>query len=206
MGNSYEQTHEDIINSARTNFLENGFERSNLRKICKDAKITTGAFYRHFQDKESVFIELVNPVIVKFKKMYAESEIEFYEILNSGEIKNIWEMNEDVLSSFIDFIYDNYLTLKLLLMCSDGTKYSDFIHKIAAIETDKTVKYITTIKELGHKAADVDKKVLHMLIQAYFSSIFEVVMHDYTKEDALSYSKTLVKFFNPGWRDILGFE
>jgi AcrR family transcriptional regulator len=204
VGSSYEKTHIDILNSAKENFLKNGFERSNLRKICKDAKITTGAFYRHFEDKEAVFVELVKPVVDQLKDMYRENENQYYEVLDTKEIEKIWEMNEDSLVPFIEFIYENYTEMKLLLMYSDGTKYGDFIHKIASVETEKTCKYLIAIREKGYETVKINKNEIHMLIQAYFSSIFEVVMHDYPKEDALSYSKTLVKFFNPGWRVILG--
>ncbi|MCT4605692.1 MAG: TetR/AcrR family transcriptional regulator [Marinisporobacter sp.] len=204
MGTNYKQTHIDILNSAKENFLKNGFERSNLRKICKDAHITTGAFYRHFSDKEAVFIELVEPVINKLKDMYNISEKEYYEILDAKDVEKIWQMNEDSLVPFIEFIYDHYTEMKLLLMCSDGTKYGGFLHKLSSVETKKTRKYIEAIKAKGYQIADIDDKEIHMLIQAYFSSIFEIVMHDYPKEDALAYSKTLIKFFNPGWRVVLG--
>lgn len=204
MGSSYEQTHIDILNSAKENFLKNGFERSNLRKICKDAKITTGAFYRHFQDKEAVFVELVQPVVDQLKDMYKMSEREYYQVLDTEEVEKIWELNEDALEPFIDFIYVHYTEMKLLLMCADGTKYGGFLHKIASVETEKTCQYLEVLREKGYETSDINEKEIHMLMEAYFTSIFEVVMHDYTKEDALAYSKTLIKFFNPGWRVILG--
>lgn len=58
----YDLTHKKIIDSGKVNFLNDGYERANLRKICKDAGVTTGAFYRHFNDKEDLFISLVDPL------------------------------------------------------------------------------------------------------------------------------------------------
>ncbi|HHK2054324.1 TPA: TetR/AcrR family transcriptional regulator, partial [Streptococcus pyogenes] len=60
--NGYELTHKKIMDSGKANFLKDGYERANLRKICKDAGVTTGAFYRHFNDKEDLFISLVDPL------------------------------------------------------------------------------------------------------------------------------------------------
>ena len=57
---TYEITHERIMESGRTLFLKNGYERTNLRELCKGAGITTGAFYRHFEDKEALFAALVD--------------------------------------------------------------------------------------------------------------------------------------------------
>ncbi len=203
MGSNYEKTHLDILKSAKKNFMENGFERSNLRKICKDANITTGAFYRHFEDKEAVFIEIVSSVLAELKKMYLESEKESYNILENSEIEKIWDVNQNGIMPFIEFIYDNYSEIKLLLLSSDGTKYENFLHDISEIETKKTLKYINAMRKKGYKVHDISEKEIHMIVQAYFSSVFEVVVHDYTKEDAIAYTKTLVKFFAPGWKNIL---
>ncbi len=48
---SYQETHERILKSGLAAFLEEGFEKANLRRICKAAGVTTGAFYKHFKDK-----------------------------------------------------------------------------------------------------------------------------------------------------------
>ena len=56
---NYQETHERILKSGLAAFLEEGFEKANLRRICKAAGVTTGAFYKHFKDKEALFPELV---------------------------------------------------------------------------------------------------------------------------------------------------
>lgn len=67
---TYEITHEKIMESGRTLFLQNGYERTNLRELCKEAGITTGAFYCHFEDKEALFAALVDPAIKGLQKRY----------------------------------------------------------------------------------------------------------------------------------------
>ena len=52
---NYQETHERILKSGLAAFLEEGFEKANLRRICKAAGVTTGAFYKHFKDKEALF-------------------------------------------------------------------------------------------------------------------------------------------------------
>lgn len=75
----YEFTHEKIIESGKLNFLNDGYERSNLRKICKDAGVTTGAFYRHFDDKEDLFISLVEPLVKELLGFYNKFEEESFQ-------------------------------------------------------------------------------------------------------------------------------
>ena len=40
---NYQETHERILKSGLAAFLEEGFEKANLRRICKAAGVTTGA-------------------------------------------------------------------------------------------------------------------------------------------------------------------
>lgn len=39
---NYQETHERILKSGLAAFLEEGFEKANLRRICKAAGVTTG--------------------------------------------------------------------------------------------------------------------------------------------------------------------
>ena len=70
----HQETHERILKSGLAAFLEEGFEKANLRRICKAAGVTTGAFYKHFKDKEALFSELVEPLASMIRKAYAQGE------------------------------------------------------------------------------------------------------------------------------------
>ncbi|WP_235720046.1 TetR/AcrR family transcriptional regulator [Megasphaera lornae] len=85
--NGYELTHKKIMDSGKANFLKDGYERANLRKICKDAGVTTGAFYRHFNDKEDLFISLVDPLAKELLGFYNKFEEESFQNIekNCGE-------------------------------------------------------------------------------------------------------------------------
>jgi len=203
MRSRYDKTHQDILLSAKNNFLKKGFERSNLREICKGANVTTGAFYRHFKDKEAVFEELVAPVIEKLKKCYFEKEEKYYHSLDDIN-KNIWDVTDESIIDFVEMIYENYDVFKLLLMCADGTKYENFIHDVANMETNHSIEFMNKLKEKGYKIKNISKKEIHMLVEAYFSSIFEVIIHDYNKSEALKCIKTVTNFNKAGWGDIFG--
>lgn len=42
-----------IFESARKEFLENGFEKASLKAICEGAGVTTGALYKKSEAKRS---------------------------------------------------------------------------------------------------------------------------------------------------------
>lgn len=203
MPGDFEQTHENILNSAKQNFLSNGYERTNLRKICKDAGITTGAFYRHFPDKEALFSALVEPAVQGIKKIYAASEEDCFDFVDNDALTQAFQVSYQVTSTFVEYIYNHFDSFRLLLMCSDGTQYSDFIEEIVQLEVKESQKFFDLLKQKGVAFHTPAEEQFHLLVQSYYSSMFEVVTHDFTKEEALDYVRTLVTFYNAGWRAVL---
>ena len=43
-----------------------------------------------------------------------------------------------------------------------------------------------------------------MLVTANVSALFEAVIHDFGREEAMHYAETLDAFFSAGWKKILG--
>lgn len=204
MPRDYQQTHENLLQSAKKNFLKNGYERTNLRDICKDANVTNGAFYRHFNDKESLFNALVEPVIQTVSDMYSKSVETHFEIIKTDELKDLWKLSEETILKIIEYIYENFDTFKLLLMCSDGTKSVFFLDNVVRMEVKETLHLISELKSRHIHVNDLDENEWHMLVHAYYSSLFEIVAHNYSKKDAIKYAHTLAVFFSSGWQKVLG--
>ena len=80
MSRDFQQTHENLLFCAQKHFLEYGFERASIREICKDAHVTNGAFYNHFDDKEALFGALVESVVQEVKAIYEASVNEHMEL------------------------------------------------------------------------------------------------------------------------------
>ena len=49
------QTEQDILQAALALMRTRGFDHVSIRDICRQAGITTGAFYHHFASKEDLF-------------------------------------------------------------------------------------------------------------------------------------------------------
>ena len=55
------ETRELLMESGKKEFLEKGYMKASLRKICADAGVTTGALYFFFKDKEDLFGAISEP-------------------------------------------------------------------------------------------------------------------------------------------------
>jgi AcrR family transcriptional regulator len=54
-----EATREALLNAAREIFVEEGFTQASVEAIARRARVTRGAFYHHFDDKQALFEALV---------------------------------------------------------------------------------------------------------------------------------------------------
>lgn len=197
------ETHEKILPAARKEFLEKGFEKATMREIAREAGITAAALYRHFADKEAMFAALVDPVLEKLEQIYADCKTQDYGYLEQNELDAMWGAGAE-LERMMTFIYENFDAFKLLLCRSEGTKYSSFLHDFVMLEQKETMEYLETAEKKGISVRKILPNELHLLFTAYANALFEVVVHDFSKEEALHYLKTLQEFFYPGWRAILG--
>lgn len=55
-----EETRAQIIKSAIKLFSTHGFNAASVDLICKDAGVSKGAFYHHFESKQELFLALLN--------------------------------------------------------------------------------------------------------------------------------------------------
>lgn len=53
------QTRQRILEAANKVFIEQGFEKASLSEIAREAQVTRGAIYWHFENKNDIFIELL---------------------------------------------------------------------------------------------------------------------------------------------------
>lgn len=52
-------TLKNILEARKHEFMEKDFQMASLRKIVRDAGVTTGAFYGYFSGKEALFNALI---------------------------------------------------------------------------------------------------------------------------------------------------
>ena len=148
---TYETTHEKILESGKQLFLKNGYERTNLRELCKGAGITTGAYYRHFEDKAALFSALVEPAVEGIRKRYDAAGERCFDYISVDNMTDLWNVSVETMVEFIEFIFSHFDSFKLLLHCADGTKYVDFTDWMVEKEVQDTLKMYDVLEEKGIK-------------------------------------------------------
>lgn len=201
----YEFTHEKIIESGKLNFLNDGYERSNLRKICKDAGVTTGAFYRHFDDKEDLFISLVEPLVKELLGFYNKFEEESFQDIEKNCGQDLAEINIDGSIESALYMFSKKELFNLLIYKSYGTKYENFIELLVEKEDINRQKALQIISKKKNIKVEIPKEAMHLLNHAFINALCEIVIHSQTEEEVKTNTLIVSKFFYDGWKKLRGF-
>lgn len=199
---SLTDTQKKILDVGKKEFLAHGFKDASLRGIVKKAGFTQGAFYGYYPDKASLFEALVSETANSFLEQFKNAQEAHFDLIPQDREAECMELSNEYLNHFINYIYDNFDAFKLILCCSEGTKYSDFIHDLVELETSKTKEYYKVLSEKGKIKGSVNHTLNHIITSAYYSGVFEIVIHDMPREEAILYVKELSIFFNSGWEEL----
>lgn len=201
MGN--EKTKNAILDAAREEFLDNGFEKASLRKIAKKADLTTGAIYSYFSDKNKLYEGVVGEVAESFYDNYVRVQSEFEKIDDMQKKDEMPDYTKAAMKEMIAFIYDNYDIFKLLVCKSEGTSYDNFVHRLIEVEEVQTIKFIDKMRDMNCLKYYPSKQLVHILCGGLVTGIFDVVVHDIPVDQAYNYLEKMRQYHTAGWYDIL---
>lgn len=204
MNNEEIGTQEKILEAAKAEFLEKGFMNASLRNIVKTAGVTTGAFYGYYSNKEALFAALVESHAAAIMGKFMQTQDNFAHLPDIEQPEHMGVESGECLEWIVDYIYDHFDAVKLIICCSDGTPYQDFIHQMVEVEVESTYQYIGTLNRLGKAAPQIDRQLCHIVCSGMFGGIFEIVVHNMPKDKAKIYVKTLKEFYEAGWQKIMG--
>lgn len=206
----YEKTHKKILDCGKRIFKEQGFEKANLRAICKSAGVTTGAFYGHFEDKEALFSELVEPVVSQIQSSYAMYEDKSFDVykkeirIKKETISKILESKAQGAIEMVLYFFEHKDVFELLVFGSYGTKFNNFLDEIIEKEDKNHFEILSMIYGKDHVNDVITNRGIHLINHAYFYALSEVAVHSKSKEEVKLNATLISEFFNEGWKKIRG--
>lgn len=193
-----------ILECAKEEFMEKGFEGASMRAIAERAGYTTGMLYGRFADKSQLFRELVSAAADRLFGYFSGAEDAFAAFPADRQYREMHSYVGEKVDVMMDIIYDNFDAFKLIVCKSAGSGYEYYIDQMIEIETKNTMRFIRALNEAGIPINEVRADLSHMLSSVMFNGIFEVVAHDLPREEAKHYVVQVEEFFNAGWDKLLG--
>lgn len=194
-------THIKVLEAAREEFMESGYEKASMRSIAGRCGMTAAGLYRHCSDKEDLFDQLAAPAVKRIE-VWQESHVARYENAIQEE-RAVWQ--DSWVDMMREVVYPHMEEYHLLLAKSQGSKYGNFLHDLTQKSQERFWSYLPYIRSHGYPVWNIDHRSFHLLLTAYMTALFEPVVHYYTREDALACLETVEAFFLPGWKKLIGF-
>ncbi len=194
----------EILKKAHGEFLAKGFRKASVRDIAKAAKVTTGALYRYYANKEALFDALVSePADFLYEQLKTASD-NFSKQPAAEQLLRLPEESSSGMDIMIDYIYDNYDAFRLIACCAEGSSYADYAEKLKRIEERSSNVLIKKLAREGIVKEPLDGTLVHIISSTFFSGLFEIISHDAKREKAAPHIKALHEFYAAGWFRLLG--
>ena len=195
------ETERRILETAKKEFLERGFQGTSMRRIAALAGVTTGALYGYFDSKEKIFDSLVEDSYNAVMNAYKDAHVEFAALPYDTQVSGMGDITAKCVEWCLEYIYDHLDEFRLILMCSEGTRYTNMVD-----EEESTEEFISLMRKNGMEIPEIDPLLEHMVTSGYFTSFFEVVRHSVPREDARIYIHNLQAFYKAGWERLFGMR
>lgn len=193
-----------LLKSAKNEFMEHGFIKAELKTICDNAGVTTGAVYKRYKGKEELFCAVVEKSVKTLDGFIeARNDIDFSE-MTDDEVRRTWVMNETYTLDMFQMLWDIRGDFVLLLEKSAGTIYENYRHDFALRMTDAYMKYYSEAKRRGLAKAEISRAEMHVLCTSFWTAIYEPFVHDMSWEEVEEHCKVLCRYFN--WADAISMK
>lgn len=191
---------EALIESAKKEFLEYGFQNANLRRISSDSGVSTNSIYTRFGDKSGLFTAVVKPAADGLMQMYLGSISGASECKNAKDATNMGDEGTELV---LKYIYDNFDSFYLIFCNSAGTEYEHYFDKLAKIEENFYREFANHFAKDGRSVSDF---FVHVVCRTGWQYIYEVVSHKLPYEEAASFMKSIREYSFAGWAKVLGAD
>ena len=190
-----------LLASAEAEFNKNGFIKAELKTICENAGITTGALYKRYKGKEELFCAVVDGIVSELNDFVeSRSDIDF-SALSNDEIIASWTMTYESFIPMFRLLYDNRITFVLLIDKAAGTRYENFNHDFVTKLSYAYEKFYDEAKKRGLAKADVTRQEFHVLISSYWTCVCEPFIHKMSWKKIEEHCRVMCRFFN--WREVI---
>ena len=166
--------------------------------------MTTGAFYGYFSSKEALFNALVEPHAAALMGRFMEAQTSFAELPEEQQPDHMGLESSDCVHWMVDYICQHRDPVKLLLTRSEGTSYEHFVHNMVEVEVEYTLQYMEVLRRLGRDIPELNQSLCHIIASGMMGGIFEIVVHDMPREQALRDVDHLRDFYTAGWLKLMG--
>ncbi len=197
-------TKEKILKAARDEFMAHGFRDASLRRIAGEAGVAVSNVYNHFDNKDKLYVAVLQPVLDTWDEMYQEhaSEQELERYINTSREEYAEHMTEDFMKFFLKYRED----LKLLLNKSEGSSLEHFGRNMEERTLSYMPQWLDSFKSKlpNSNIQEFSPLILRFGQQMLFTFLSILVSDSTLQEEAIRQAmKQYTSFVTAGWNALL---
>ncbi len=184
-----------LIEAAKKEFLEKGYNKASLRNICTQAGVTTGALYFFFRNKEELFAEIVEGPLQGLKELVADHFRE--DSANMSGLDTFQDIDLDhsrESDMFMEYIYRYRDSFILILNSAENTVYENCVDEFVDM-LEKAVPMSMS----GMKGYRCDPYMSHWMAHLTIDAFTNVIRHITDKEEAKRRMRPIMNYLVQGW-------
>ena len=203
MANRIEGVEERLLEVAKKEFLEKGFENASLRSIASLAGTSTNSIYVRFGDKEGLFEAVVTPATDEYLRRFSKMQEAFSSLSKERQQAEMVEYSRKEFLKLVDFMYKRHDEFTLLLSPSFQKQYREFIRKLVELEVAYTGKWLKSTERQFSKQQTVSKELYNSAMTFFFHETFEIIRQDMSLKKAKAYLLMISKYHQAGFLALL---
>ena len=188
-----------LIQAAKEEFMEKGYNKASLRSICSKAGMTTGALYFFFENKEDLYEEIVGrpkKELTALIKQHIDDDK-----VTIGKVKNVNELfldHSDEADMFVECIYRNYDSFLLILSGSKEGEYEKCVDEFVQLVEESSMDMMKAVPMINP-----DPFMSHWIAHTIVDSFVHVITHESDMEKAKIRMRMIMNFIIRGWTSLL---
>ena len=188
-------TKEALIEAAKKEFLEKGYNKASLRTICANAGVTTGALYFFFENKADLFAAIVDPPLKELKAiMFKHFAEDAKEVAKFTSIEQADTDHSEISDLVVGHIYGNYDSFMLLLNASENTVYENVVDEFVSM-LDKSIPPMMA----NLKGYTYDEYMSHWMSHISVDAFIHVIQHEKDVTKAKEMLRGILNYLVMGW-------
>lgn len=197
------QTKEHLLESARSEFMEKGYMKASLRKICANAGVTTGALYFFFKDKEDLFGAIVEKPLTELIGFMTEHFDEDEHLFSLPQpYVHIDGDHDEISDMLIHHLYANYDAFILLLTKSQGSRYEGCVDRIVDM-TERSYVTMADIMASKYPGKRVDQYFNHWFTHMTIDAFIHLLTHEPDEFKAVKHMQRIMNYIIRGWMEMI---
>lgn len=179
-----------LVECAKKEFLEKGYEKASLRSICAEARLTTGAVYFLFKDKAGLFAAVVQKPLEELTALMAQHIAE-EQNEDPAAYVHIAGDHDWFAAEIVGLLYKYYDEMMLLLYKSQGSGYENVPDRIIDL---LDAGYLKTAERIAAAVPGrrVNRYMLHWLTHVQVDAFIHLLSHERDRDKALEHIKPVL--------------